>query len=73
MQSLEKAKDEHRKLQDDPAVKEALAAIHRSTRAEVSLSPARRLQNPIDMIKSARQKYSPETHVPKKKENAGEA
>ena len=46
MQSLEKAKDEHRKLQDDPAVKEALAAIHRSTRAEGAAQPREKTSEP---------------------------
>jgi formylglycine-generating enzyme required for sulfatase activity/serine/threonine protein kinase len=67
LQLLEKAKEEHRKLQVDPAVREALAVIHRSTKAEVTVSPPKNLQNAIDIIKSARRDYSPEMNAPKKK------
>jgi formylglycine-generating enzyme required for sulfatase activity/serine/threonine protein kinase len=64
---LEKAKEEHRKLQGDPAVREALAAIRRSTKAEVTFSSPKNLQNGIDIINSARRDYSPEMSAPKSK------
>ncbi len=64
---LEKAKEEHRKVQIDPDVQEALAAIRRATKAESSISSAKDLQNGIDAIKTALRAYSPETSVPKKK------
>ena len=64
---LDKAKEEHRKLQADSAVQEALAAIRRSTKAGVSLSSPKSLQNAIDTIKTARSVCSPEASTPKKK------
>jgi formylglycine-generating enzyme required for sulfatase activity/serine/threonine protein kinase len=64
---LDKAKEEHRRLQADPAVREALAAIRRSTKAEVSLSSPKNLQNAIDAIRTTATVCSPEASAPKKK------
>ena len=73
MPSLEKAKAEHKKLQDDAVVKSALDAVRRSTKAAAALSPVGNLQNAIDKIKQAVRTYSPETNASKKKAKAGSA
>jgi len=64
---IEKAKEEYRKLQGDSAVKDALAAIRRSTKTGAALGPSKNLQNVIDTIRKAERAYSPETNAPKKK------
>ncbi len=58
---------EYRRLKDDRAVKDALAALSRSTKATALLGPSRNLQNAVETIKSARRTYAPETAAPKKK------
>jgi hypothetical protein len=63
---LEKAREEHRKLEHDSVVMGALEAIRRSTKA-AALSPARNLQNAIDTIKRAERAYALVTNAPKKK------
>jgi len=65
--SIEKAKEEYRELQGDSAVKDALAAIRRSTKKGAALGPSKNLQNVIDTIRKAERAYSPETNAPKKK------
>ena len=64
---IEKAQGEYGKLQGDHSVKDALAALSRSTKAAAILGPSKSLQNAIDSIKNARRTYAPETAAPKKK------
>ncbi len=64
---IDKAKDDYRKVESDPVVKAALAALHRSNRAAPNLSTTRNLQNELDTIKKAVRIYSLETNAPKKR------
>jgi serine/threonine protein kinase len=64
---IDKTLGEYRKLQADPSVKEALAALRRSTKAAAILGPSKNLQNAHNAIKDAKRAYAPETAAPKKK------
>jgi formylglycine-generating enzyme required for sulfatase activity/serine/threonine protein kinase len=64
---LEKAKEEHRKLEADSEVKNALGAIRRSANGDVTISSVKNLQAGIDTIKTASKTYSPQTGAPKPK------
>ena len=64
---IEKALAEYRKLHRDASVRDALAALSRSTKAAAILGPSKNLQNAIETIKFARRTYSPESAAPKRK------
>ena len=64
---MDKALGEYRKLQGDPTVNDALAALSRSTKAASILGPSKNLQHAIDTIRNARRTYAPETAAPKRK------
>jgi hypothetical protein len=64
---MDKTREEYHKLQGDRAVKGALAAIRRSTKAAAALGPTKDLQSAIDTIRNAERAVSPETNAPKKK------
>ena len=64
---LEKARDEHRKLEHDPVVKHALEAIRESTKAAVDLSSSRPLQTAIGKIRAVGRNLPVQTSTPNKK------
>jgi hypothetical protein len=66
----DKAMGEYRALQADPAIKDALAALRRSTKATALLGPSKAFQRSIDAIRDAERAYSPETAAPKKRKAA---
>ena len=73
MPLLEKAREEHRRLEHDPVVTDALDAIRRSTKAAADLSPVKNLQNAIDTIKKAGRAFALPTNTTKKKGKATSA
>jgi hypothetical protein len=70
---IDKALAEYRKLQGDPTVKDALAALGRSTKAAAILGPSKNLQHALDTIKNARRAFAPEAAAPKKKGRSANA
>ncbi len=70
---IEKALAEYRKLHGDVSVRDALAALSRSTKAAAILGPSKNLQNAIETIKIARRTYSPESAAPKRKTRSSSA
>ena len=70
---IDKALREYRKLQVDPSVKDALAALSRSSRTAAFLGPSNNLQKARDTIREAKRAYAPETAAPKKKARSANA
>jgi hypothetical protein len=64
---IEQAKDDHRKAENDPAVTAALDVLRRSTKAAPTLGTTRNLQNELERIRKAAQRYSLEASAPKKR------
>jgi hypothetical protein len=64
---IDQAEGDYRRLKGDSAVRDALNALGRSTKATVFLGPSREFRRAVDTLREADRAYSLETAVPKKK------
>ncbi len=66
---IDKTLGEYRKLQGDLSVKDALAAVRRSTKAAALLGPSKNLQKAIDTIEEAKRRTHP--RLPHRRDKGG--